>query len=88
MTDKFLPFSPISEGPTEAQSDIADHGYRTKFPPMLLNDYRLNKFVCNKNNDTVWSSRFSNKHGCDHNSTLLKLKLKGKNYIIKCYFEL
>jgi hypothetical protein len=31
----FLPFSPISEGPIEALSDIADHGYRTKCPPML-----------------------------------------------------
>jgi hypothetical protein len=26
----FLPFNPILEGPIEAQSDIADHGYRTK----------------------------------------------------------
>jgi hypothetical protein len=31
MPDKFLPFSPISEGPIEAQSEIADPGYRTKF---------------------------------------------------------
>jgi hypothetical protein len=35
MPDKILPSSPISEGPIEAQSDIADHGYRTKCPPML-----------------------------------------------------
>jgi hypothetical protein len=34
MPEKFLPFSPISEGPIEAQSDIADHGYRTECPPM------------------------------------------------------
>jgi hypothetical protein len=30
----FPSFSPISEGPTSAQSDIADHGYRTKCPTM------------------------------------------------------
>jgi hypothetical protein len=30
----FLPLSPISEGPTETQSEIAHHGYRTKCPPM------------------------------------------------------
>jgi hypothetical protein len=36
MPDKFLPFSPISEGPIDAQSDIADHGYRTTCPPMVI----------------------------------------------------
>jgi hypothetical protein len=38
----FLPLSPISDGPIEAQSDIADHGYRTKCPPMMKNNgFRL-----------------------------------------------
>jgi hypothetical protein len=41
----FLPFSPISEGPIEAQSDIADHGYRTKCPPMRKN-INFNNFWC------------------------------------------
>jgi hypothetical protein len=30
----FPPFSPILEGLTAAQSNIPDHGYRTKCPPM------------------------------------------------------
>jgi hypothetical protein len=36
----FLPLSPISDTPIEAQSDIAHHGYRTKCPPMLL-EYKI-----------------------------------------------
>jgi hypothetical protein len=36
MPDKFLPFSPISEGPIVAQYELADHGYRTKCPPILI----------------------------------------------------
>jgi hypothetical protein len=31
----FPAFSPISDSPTTIQSDIADHGYRTKCPPIM-----------------------------------------------------
>jgi hypothetical protein len=41
-----MPFSPISEGPTKAQSDIADHGYRTKCPPMKRCNYENDSEPC------------------------------------------